>query len=283
MFEMLVEKGGVVLPALKRYMLAADSISWPLRLLDKIVDTEGQGKRIDVIAEVLERHEPGYERDPTKKIQLLNHLARAQARARAGAGRALSDRHGRRRALRGGRGAAAAGRRGAGAHAAARPVRPRKRACACACDRRRLRRAGLAGARIAAPTSRSCCPTASPSTRRTRAPPRRASRRNPERRSNHSRAQTRRHQDGHAHRLGADRHRPGLRVRLLGHPGRARRSREEGYRVVLVNSNPATIMTDPELADATYVEPLTVEVLDQHHRAREARRAPADAGRADRR
>ena len=35
--------------------------------------------------------------------------------------------------------------------------------------------------------------------------------------------------------------------------------RAEGYRVVLVNSNPATIMTDPELADATYVEPLTVD------------------------
>src|SRR5512134_3789700 len=37
--------------------------------------------------------------------------------------------------------------------------------------------------------------------------------------------------------------------------------REEGYRVVLANSNPATIMTDPEFADATYVEPLDVEVL----------------------
>src|SRR5437773_3591500 len=35
--------------------------------------------------------------------------------------------------------------------------------------------------------------------------------------------------------------------------------RSEGYRVVLVNSNPATIMTDPEFADATYVEPLTPE------------------------
>src|SRR5256884_4243346 len=33
--------------------------------------------------------------------------------------------------------------------------------------------------------------------------------------------------------------------------------RSDGYRVVLVNSNPATIMTDPEFADATYVEPLT--------------------------
>jgi carbamoyl-phosphate synthase large subunit len=37
--------------------------------------------------------------------------------------------------------------------------------------------------------------------------------------------------------------------------------KEEGYRVCLVNSNPATIMTDPELADRTYVEPLTVDVL----------------------
>jgi carbamoyl-phosphate synthase large subunit len=39
--------------------------------------------------------------------------------------------------------------------------------------------------------------------------------------------------------------------------------KEEGYRVVLVNSNPATIMTDPEFADRTYVEPLTVEVLER--------------------
>jgi carbamoyl-phosphate synthase large subunit len=39
--------------------------------------------------------------------------------------------------------------------------------------------------------------------------------------------------------------------------------RSQGYRVVLVNSNPATIMTDPEFADATYVEPLTVEICEQ--------------------
>ncbi|HRT29643.1 MAG TPA: carbamoyl phosphate synthase large subunit, partial [Kiritimatiellia bacterium] len=39
--------------------------------------------------------------------------------------------------------------------------------------------------------------------------------------------------------------------------------REEGYEVVLVNSNPATIMTDPEFADRTYIEPLTVEVLHE--------------------
>lgn len=37
--------------------------------------------------------------------------------------------------------------------------------------------------------------------------------------------------------------------------------REEGYRIVLVNSNPATIMTDPELADATYIEPITRDML----------------------
>jgi len=37
--------------------------------------------------------------------------------------------------------------------------------------------------------------------------------------------------------------------------------REEGYRVILVNSNPATIMTDPEMADATYIEPVTWEVV----------------------
>src|SRR4030081_176984 len=35
----------------------------------------------------------------------------------------------------------------------------------------------------------------------------------------------------------------------------------EGYRVILVNSNPATIMTDPELADATYIEPITPEIV----------------------
>src|SRR6204780_2007779 len=39
--------------------------------------------------------------------------------------------------------------------------------------------------------------------------------------------------------------------------------REEGYRVVLVNSNPATIMPDPEFADVTYIEPLTAEILEK--------------------
>jgi len=38
--------------------------------------------------------------------------------------------------------------------------------------------------------------------------------------------------------------------------------RSHGYRVILVNSNPATIMTDPEFADATYIEPITAEVVE---------------------
>ena len=57
--------------------------------------------------------------------------------------------------------------------------------------------------------------------------------------------------------------------------------RAEGLEVVLVNSNPATIMTDPELADRTYVEPLTAGGPRGDHRARAARRDAADRRRAD--
>jgi len=39
--------------------------------------------------------------------------------------------------------------------------------------------------------------------------------------------------------------------------------KEEGYRIVLVNNNPATIMTDPEVADRTYLEPLTPDMLEK--------------------
>ena len=39
--------------------------------------------------------------------------------------------------------------------------------------------------------------------------------------------------------------------------------RDEGYRVVLVNSNPATIMTDPGMADITYIEPLNVKRMEE--------------------
>ena len=39
--------------------------------------------------------------------------------------------------------------------------------------------------------------------------------------------------------------------------------REEGFRVILVNSNPATIMTDPEMADVTYIEPINWKVVEK--------------------
>src|ERR687892_1161336 len=42
----------------------------------------------------------------------------------------------------------------------------------------------------------------------------------------------------------------------------AKALKEEGYEVILVNSNPATIMTDPEFADRTYIEPVTAEFVE---------------------
>ena len=65
--------------------------------------------------------------------------------------------------------------------------------------------------------------------------------------------------------------------------------REEGYRVVLVNSNPATIMTDPGLADATYIEPITPEMVEKiiarerpNVPPRQGLRPASHHGRADR-
>ena len=58
--------------------------------------------------------------------------------------------------------------------------------------------------------------------------------------------------------------------------------REEGYRVILVNSNPATIMTDPELADATYIEPITPEVVAKIIEKERPDALVADDGRPDR-
>ena len=39
--------------------------------------------------------------------------------------------------------------------------------------------------------------------------------------------------------------------------------KDEGYKVILINSNPATIMTDPDVADKTYIEPITIEALEK--------------------
>ena len=47
--------------------------------------------------------------------------------------------------------------------------------------------------------------------------------------------------------------------------------RSLGYEIVLVNSNPATIMTDPGMADVTYIEPLNLDDHDRDHRARRSR------------
>ena len=51
--------------------------------------------------------------------------------------------------------------------------------------------------------------------------------------------------------------------------------RAEGYRIVLVNSNPATIMTDPDLADRTYVEPITPEIVAKKSSRRNVTPRPA--------
>lgn len=71
-YEALCAKGAAALPAVKRYLFSASSISWPLRVLDKVAESPEQ--ELAILEEVLARHEPGYERDPTKKIQLVNHL-----------------------------------------------------------------------------------------------------------------------------------------------------------------------------------------------------------------
>ncbi len=53
--------------------------------------------------------------------------------------------------------------------------------------------------------------------------------------------------------------------------------KEEGYRIVLINSNPATIMTDPEFADATYIEPITPEAVEKILRREREQGTPVDA------
>ncbi len=57
--------------------------------------------------------------------------------------------------------------------------------------------------------------------------------------------------------------------------------KDEGYKVVLVNSNPATIMTDPELAAATYIEPVTADIVKAGNCQRASTSASAYHGRAD--
>ena len=58
--------------------------------------------------------------------------------------------------------------------------------------------------------------------------------------------------------------------------------REEGFRVILVNSNPATIMTDPEMADAVYIEPIRWQNVAVGHRQGKTGCTAADDGWSDR-
>src|SRR5271170_4737209 len=53
--------------------------------------------------------------------------------------------------------------------------------------------------------------------------------------------------------------------------------KEEGYRIVLINSNPATIMTDPQFADATYVEPITPQAVEKILAQQQAAGTPIDS------
>ena len=55
--------------------------------------------------------------------------------------------------------------------------------------------------------------------------------------------------------------------------------RQEGYEIVLVNSNPATIMTDPETADVTYIEPLTVDSITEIIRSDQTHCSRPSAGK----
>ena len=276
---MLVEKGAAVLPAAQEVHARRRTRS-PGRCACSTRSSTPKEGRIDVIAEVLERHEPGYERDPTKKIQLLTHLARAQARARAAAGGALSRRHGRGRALRGRRDAAAsrATRRRARSRCSITSFDQEESLRLRIRDRRRLRRARLAGRR--------------PARRGREGPARHVPDRSARRRRAHqeetrsegitdSRAETRRHQDRHGHRVRSDRDRPGLRVRLLGDPGR-QGAAGRGLPGRAGELEPGDDHDRPGDRRPHLRRAADGRRADQHHRARAPRRDPADAGRTDR-
>jgi hypothetical protein len=70
--DSLVEKGAAVLPALRRYMKDAAQLGYPLVVLSKVTDPAGV---LDAIDELLAREEPGYTRDPKRKIDIIEFLA----------------------------------------------------------------------------------------------------------------------------------------------------------------------------------------------------------------
>ena len=209
---------------------SADSISWPLRLLDKIADED---EELAALEEVLARHEPGYERDPTKKIQLLNHLGHLKHAEGRRAGRPVPEGHGRGRALRRRRGAAAPEERGRGAASRCWSCSPptRKRACASGCRSAR-----------GSPSSAGWCSGHRGGGREeaARRVPAGSRRPHQEASAKADAPDVRDRQDAVPRRddiksvlligSGPDRHRSGLRVRLFRHPGRqgAARKRATG-------------------------------------------------------
>jgi hypothetical protein len=69
--DALVAKGEIAIPAVRRFAREAESLSWPLRVLERICT---QQQLLEIVDEILEREEPGYTRDPARKIQLLTWL-----------------------------------------------------------------------------------------------------------------------------------------------------------------------------------------------------------------
>lgn len=72
MYETLVAMGPDITPAILRSLLTSESVSWPLRVLAKI--SPNKDAELDTLAKVLAKHPPGYERDPTKKVQVLTRI-----------------------------------------------------------------------------------------------------------------------------------------------------------------------------------------------------------------
>lgn len=70
-YETLLARGEAMLPALRRHLHDSPTLSWGLRLLNRICDAE---TRWTVLGEVLEDYEPGYDRDPSRKIQLVTFI-----------------------------------------------------------------------------------------------------------------------------------------------------------------------------------------------------------------
>lgn len=64
--------GSKVLPSAKRFCLESDNIAWALRIVEDVADEDQEW---DILDSLLERHPPGYERDPNKKKQILTHVA----------------------------------------------------------------------------------------------------------------------------------------------------------------------------------------------------------------